>query len=146
MSPLPRARQATLRQTFLFSLFSRTTPLRTNLALTLLPVVLYVIIYFAIAGLITKAVLDCMTIGDHALRCGWNIVALVFIQITNLLAIVSSAGLLIPWATIRVQRYRIEHLALEVHGDLESIGARVGEEVSAIGEEIGDAFDFDFGI
>lgn len=68
------------------------------------------------------------------------------IYATNLVAIVFTLGLAIPWAQIRTARYRLEHTSLVVSGDLDSIAAgdRVG--VSATGEELGDVFDLDIGL
>ncbi len=68
-----------------------------------------------------------------------------FINLTNFVAIALSLGLAIPWATIRLQRYQFEHLSLSVHGDLDSIVAGQSDEVSAMGEELGEVFDIDIG-
>ncbi len=68
-----------------------------------------------------------------------------FINLTNFVAIALSLGLAIPWATIRLQRYQFEHLCLSVHGDLDSIVAGQSDEVSAMGEELGEVFDIDIG-
>jgi len=95
---------------------------------------------------ITKLVLDHITVGEHRLRCDWNIPRIVFVIFTNLLAIAVTLGLAIPWATIRLQRYQYDNLAVDVQGNLGSIIATQSEEVSAFGEEIGAAFDIDIGL
>jgi uncharacterized membrane protein YjgN (DUF898 family) len=69
-----------------------------------------------------------------------------WLYLTNGLAIVFSCGLMIPWAAVRMTRYRIERLALVVREDLDSFMAARQEEVSAAGEEIGDLFGFDFSL
>ena len=62
------------------------------------------------------------------------------IHVTNLLAIIFSFGLAIPWATIRMHRYRIS--CIQVHCESEeSIDAMIGEakqEASAIGAGMRD--------
>lgn len=69
-----------------------------------------------------------------------------WIMLSNLVASVLSFGLLVPWAAVRLARYRLNSLTLETYGDLDHyLGAKV-EETSAIGEEIGDIFDVDFGL
>ena len=68
------------------------------------------------------------------------------IYITNILAIVCSLGLLIPWAAIRTARYRAECLQLECEGGLDSFAADVAADVSATGEEMGDMFDVDLSL
>ncbi len=72
--------------------------------------------------------------------------AMMGLYITNAIGIVVSLGLLIPWAAIRMARYRIEHLALLSDGDLESFIAGEQEQVSAAGEEIAEFFDIDVGL
>ncbi len=94
---------------------------------------------------IAKLVLGNTTVGEHEIRCDWSIPRLVFINLTNFVAIALSLGLAIPWATIRLQRYQFENLSLDVRGDLDSIIATQSDEVSAMGEEIGEAFDIDIG-
>lgn len=94
---------------------------------------------------ITKLVLENTVIGDHRLICDWNISRVVFINFTNFIAIVLTLGLAIPWATVRLQRYQFENLSIELLGELDSVIATQADEVSAMGEEIGEAFDIDIG-
>ena len=72
--------------------------------------------------------------------------ALLFV--TNALAIMFSLGLMIPWAAIRLTRYRFEHLALETTGGLDGVVAAAGggSAVGAAGDEIGDVFDMQLDI
>jgi uncharacterized membrane protein YjgN (DUF898 family) len=71
--------------------------------------------------------------------------ALLFV--TNALAILFSLGLMIPWATIRLARYRFERLELETAGGLDNVLAAAGSAaVSAVGDEIGDVFDMSMDI
>lgn len=64
----------------------------------------------------------------------------------NLLAITFTLGLMIPWAAVRVARYRASALALESSGDLDSFVAEIGQQVSATGEEMGEFFDVDLSL
>ena len=64
----------------------------------------------------------------------------------NLFAIVFSAGLLIPWAVIRVARYRVGMLRAETAGPLAGIAATVVQRTGAAGEELGEAFGFDLSL
>ncbi|HEY3308253.1 MAG TPA: DUF898 family protein [Desulfuromonadaceae bacterium] len=72
--------------------------------------------------------------------------ALLFV--TNALAIMFSLGLMVPWATIRLARYRFEHLELETVGGLDYMVAAAGSSsaVGATGDEIGDVFDMQLDI
>ena len=62
---------------------------------------------------------------------------------TNLLAIVATVGLAIPWAAIRVARARIEALHVEAPDGLEAFMAGVVPAVGAAGDEVGEVFAFD---
>jgi uncharacterized membrane protein YjgN (DUF898 family) len=61
---------------------------------------------------------------------------------TNGLAIMFTFGLMVPWATVRLARYRFERLELVTTGGLDNVIAASGcDTISATGEEIGDLFD-----
>lgn len=69
-----------------------------------------------------------------------------WLYFTNALAILVSLGLLIPWAKIRMAHYRIACLSLSSSADLDRFVAAEAEQAEAIGEEIGDFLDLDFGL
>ncbi len=71
---------------------------------------------------------------------------LLALYVTNALGILLTAGLLIPWARVRMARYRLEHLALLPHGDLDSFVAVQLEEVGSAGDEAGGLLDIDLGL
>ena len=66
-----------------------------------------------------------------------------YLFITNILAILFSLGLLMPWATVRMLRYRFDTLTVTSNGSIDSIIAAADNKkaISATGEEIGDIFD-----
>jgi len=64
----------------------------------------------------------------------------------NLFAIMFSAGLLIPWAAIRVARYRVESLSVQPQAALDSVSSAVTAGASATGEELGEVFGFDLAL
>jgi uncharacterized membrane protein YjgN (DUF898 family) len=61
----------------------------------------------------------------------------------NLLAIAASLGLLIPWAQIRMARYRASAMELVLVDEWQTLAAASREGGSALGDEIGQAFDVD---
>ena len=67
---------------------------------------------------------------------------------TNALAILFSLGLLVPWATVRMARYRFEHLKLNTEDGLDNVVAAAGSGSSfgATGDEFGDVFDMQMDI
>jgi uncharacterized membrane protein YjgN (DUF898 family) len=64
----------------------------------------------------------------------------------NLLAVLVSAGLLIPWAAIRVARYRAQCVTLLPAGNIDAVAAGVVAAPAATGEELADAFGFDLAL
>ena len=70
---------------------------------------------------------------------------LLYLYITNTLAMMISLGLLMPWAKIRTARYRVSVTSLNVVGDLGQYTSTQEQQQSAMGEEIGEMFDLDLG-
>ncbi len=71
---------------------------------------------------------------------------LAWIRITNILAIIVTAGLLIPWAKIRRTRYFAENFTVTTQEGLESFAATAESDVSAVGDAATDFFDIGFGL
>lgn len=79
-------------------------------------------------------------------RCSLATPAMYWIALSSMVAIVLSFGLLIPWAEIRMARYRIGQMALE---HAEKLAALVGAEsrhVGAAGEELSDLLGVDVAV
>ena len=71
---------------------------------------------------------------------------LVWLYITNGIAIVASLGLLIPWVLVRMARYRTSKTVLHARaGSLDSVAAAGGSAESAMGDAGADIFDFEIG-
>jgi uncharacterized membrane protein YjgN (DUF898 family) len=69
-----------------------------------------------------------------------------WIYLSNFAAVLLSVGLLIPWAKIRIARYRLESLALQTEDNLDGIVAAEQERVRATGEELAEVLDVDLGL
>lgn len=82
-------------------------------------------------------------VGGDCFRSSLRTRDMAVLFITNALAILLSLGLLMPWATVRMARYRFEQLKVESNGGLDGILAAASDttKVTATGEEIGDLFD-----
>jgi uncharacterized membrane protein YjgN (DUF898 family) len=59
---------------------------------------------------------------------------------------VLSLGLMVPWAMVRLARYRAQHFAVLVQGDLDSFIAETERDESATSAELVDALDLDVDI
>ncbi|MFL0797645.1 MAG: DUF898 domain-containing protein [Cellvibrionaceae bacterium] len=64
----------------------------------------------------------------------------------NSLLTALTLGLYLPWAMVRVAHYKADHLQILSAGGLDSIAATEQENVSALGEELGDVFDLGVGL
>jgi uncharacterized membrane protein YjgN (DUF898 family) len=84
--------------------------------------------------------------GLATLRASLRVREVLWIEITNLLAIFFSLGLAIPWASIRRARYRFSHLHVCVSGSLDQVAATMAENQSAIGDSAADVLDFDIAL
>jgi uncharacterized membrane protein YjgN (DUF898 family) len=86
------------------------------------------------------------SLGPHRFESKLRFKALLWLGLTNSLAILFSLGLSIPWATIRSLRYRLENISLIAHGSLDDFAAGEKQKLGAAGEEISDFFDVDIGL
>lgn len=71
---------------------------------------------------------------------------MMYLYITNTLAIIVSLGLLIPWAAVRTARYRASTMTFLADGNLDHFVANQQKEVNSLGEEFGEAFDIEVGL
>lgn len=71
---------------------------------------------------------------------------LMWLMLSNTLLIVISLGIYIPWAHVRMTRYRLNNLSLEMSGDMDNFIAKGREEMGALGAELGDAMDFEISL
>jgi len=69
-----------------------------------------------------------------------------WILISNLLLIIFTLGLALPWTKVRMARYLMENTHANTEAGFEHYITQAQEAQSALGEQIGDAFDVDVGI
>ncbi len=84
--------------------------------------------------------------GGHRFGSALSTGPLFWLYLSNMLGILLSLGLLIPWARIRMARYRVECLQLHTRGSLESFVATEQSRAGATGEELGDLLDIDLAV
>jgi uncharacterized membrane protein YjgN (DUF898 family) len=82
-------------------------------------------------------------IGASRFNSTLGVPAIIWIRLSSAFVIIISLGLMIPWAAIRMARYRFGQLEFRAADDLESFLAATQEEVGSAGEEIGDIFGID---
>lgn len=92
-------------------------------------------------------VFNGMDVADHRFRSSLRARDLAWLYFSNLVGIVLSFGLAIPWARIRLARYRAERLALlPAAAGLDGFTQSQQARVSATGEEMGEVFGIDIGL
>ena len=85
-------------------------------------------------------------IGRHRFYSTQEVLPYLWITITNLLGIVLTLGLFVPFATIRMMRYKLEHMGLNAQGELSEFVAGQAQDASALGEEMSTMFDVDIAL
>ena len=114
-------------------------------------VVLPIFVFYAAIGIYVQTrqrnyVWNSTTLGGNHFESTLSVRSMVFILLSNALAIALSLGLLIPWAQIRLARYRAQHLTVHLADDWRQYIAAKDSQGSALGEEIGEAFDVEVDI
>jgi hypothetical protein len=88
-------------------------------------------------------------LGSFRFRSDLRVGPLLWIYLTSGLAVAATVGLALPWARVRMARYRAEHLKVVGYADLDAFVETSEQDGSRLGElasEVADAFDFDFGL
>lgn len=93
---------------------------------------------------ITNLIFTNIQLGENRLQSHLRPLTMGWLYLSNTIAIILSVTLLIPWAQVRMARYRASCTEI-LEKDFHSIEAVAQPERSAIGEEIGDLFNFDIG-
>jgi uncharacterized membrane protein YjgN (DUF898 family) len=86
--------------------------------------------------------------GGHRLQSTLGYSAMFWIYLSNAVAIIFTLGMAVPWAKVRMVRYRTSHLVLQPAGDLDVFVAETTAQtdVSAVGAEMDSLFSIDIGL
>jgi uncharacterized membrane protein YjgN (DUF898 family) len=112
--------------------------------LVFLVLYLYLLAYFSVKT--TNLLFNTSSLSHHRFEAGLKIREYMMLVLTNSLGVAITLGLFFPWAKVRTLQYRLQHIVLLASGNLEGFIADEKQQVSAIGEEVGDFFDMDFGL
>lgn len=111
---------------------------------------LYLATWTYIQVRMTNALYNHTSIGPYQLESSLSYWDMLRMYLINAVAILCTLGLAVPWAKIRVARYRAEHLKLEGTGNLDEFvqaSARSHRvRVSAVGAEIDSLLGFDISL
>ncbi|MCC7548803.1 MAG: DUF898 domain-containing protein [Burkholderiales bacterium] len=95
---------------------------------------------------IQNLVWNTTTLGPHRFRCRLRARSLAWIGGTNLLLIVLTLGLYLPFAAVRLARYRASCTSLLPGSALDEFVASEKAGVAALGEELGELLDIDISL
>lgn len=89
-------------------------------------------------------VFESLELANVKFRSGLKALPLAGILLSNTILIILTLGFAFPWAKVRLMRYKMQ--AIEYQGSAD-VFSGVGEsDNSALGDEVGEAFDLDFGL
>ena len=118
--------------------------LRPVSALVFLVLYLYLFAYFSVKT--TNLLFNTSSLSHHRFEAGLKTGEYMMLVLTNSLGVAVTLGLFFPFAKVRTAQYKFQHLTLLASGDLEGFIDDEEQQVSALGEEVGDFFDMDFGL
>jgi uncharacterized membrane protein YjgN (DUF898 family) len=114
--------------------------------ITALVYAVYFVIFVYLASRVLNLTYNKTTLEGLALRSTVRARDLMRLYAFNTFGIILSAGMLIPWAMIRMARYRAGRLVLLADDDIDTLAAEGQGDVSAVGAEIDHVFDMDIGL
>ncbi len=85
-------------------------------------------------------------LGDNRFQSTLAVWEMLGLYASNALVIILSLGLLAPWAQIRLAKYRADHMQVFLFDDWQDTIAASHDAESALGEELGEAFEVDVDI
>ena len=97
-------------------------------------------------ALVQNLVWNNASLDRHEFRSEIRTGRMLFIIVTNILGVICTLGLFLPFAQVRMMRYRIESLMMIPEGSLDEFVATASADVNAAGEGVSDFMDFDFSL
>ena len=86
------------------------------------------------------------SLGAHRFECTLRARDMIWIYLSNGVAIVLTVGLAVPWAMVRLARYRAAHFTFLASGGVDDFVAEAERKEGATGAELLDALDMDLDI
>ncbi len=96
-----------------------------------------------VMAMLQNTVWNNTSLGQHQFACAVPVGRMVFVTVTNLLGIVCTLGLFIPFAAVRMARVRVPAVTLVPSGSLEHFMADTQQSAGTTGEGMADLLDFD---
>jgi uncharacterized membrane protein YjgN (DUF898 family) len=100
----------------------------------------------AFHALVTNLIWNNTRIGEHRIECALSPYKLIWITVSNLVMVIVTLGMFIPWAQVRLAKYQLESMQLLPTTDLQEFVDAEPESAGAVGEEAATVFDFDIAL
>jgi uncharacterized membrane protein YjgN (DUF898 family) len=94
----------------------------------------------------TNLVWEHTRLGPLRFRSTLPAAGMVWLYLTNTIAIIVSAGLLTPWAVLRTLKFRTDHMQVLVDGELAAFHGDQRATIAAAGAELGEFFELDLAL
>ncbi len=96
---------------------------------------------------IRNHIFESTEINDLArFNSSYDFLSLAYLQVTNMLALLCSLGLAYPWVKVRQMNYMVAKTSVELVDNKDQVLDTIGEQSSAISEEVANVFDVDVGL
>lgn len=125
------------------SLLINLPALQLIVMLMLVPVYFWVFAYLQAKR--ANLLYNNISINGNKVKSKLKVSYLLYLYVTNTLAMMLSLGLLMPWAKVRTAKYRASVTSVDVIENFSQFLTSEGENQSALGEEMGEMFDMDLG-
>ena len=121
----------------------------------ILPILLAVFALFFAAWLLVTPLFQALIgnlvwnhtrLGEHRFESTLRFWPLMGISLSNFLLVLITLGLYMPWAAVRLARYRAQCMAILPAAPLDDFLADIAVDATATGEETAEMFDIDIGL
>ncbi len=113
-----------------------------------LGVIIGAVAYLALIGYFLAGManlfINAIQLQDHGFSSDLQPGRMLWIYLSNSVVVALTLGLATPWAKCRLARYRAECTSMLIAGNLDQFVAAEENRTSALGQELGDAFDVGF--
>lgn len=106
----------------------------------------YYMVYAYIKVHVINHTLNNTKLGEHQFESRMKTLPFLWIFVTNSIGIVLTLGLATPWAMIRNARYRASCTTALIQGNLDQFVQAEQDQQNALGEELGEVMDLEFGV
>jgi uncharacterized membrane protein YjgN (DUF898 family) len=131
-------------------LFSVKDPRALFSASFIIMIALFYALFFAVAPVLGAMVQNIVWNGtkleDHQFQSQLSVSKAAWVAVTNILGVIVTLGLFLPFAQVRAAKLKLEAMALVPASDLESFAAAQQQAANATGEGMADLMDFDIGM